>query len=84
MLDSFEESVNGLWNYYFDLNKRVEELTHKLNYFRENLAIIRGGEKEYGRAFFTNSQSRVDELGQLFMRDVTRVSFKTGVIDAVD
>lgn len=59
----------------------MENLKDKINYNRENMAIIRGAEKNYGRGFFTNSQQRIDELGQVFMKDTARVSFKTGVID---
>ena len=46
--------------------------------------MIRGGEKEFGRGFFTNSQNRIEELGQVFLKDVTRVNFKSGVLSADD
>lgn len=38
----------------------MDNLKKKIDNYRENLAIIRGGEKKFGRAFFTSSQSRVD------------------------
>ena len=60
MLELFEEKVANSWNYYNDLNTRMENLKKKLDYYRENLAIIQSGESKFGRAFFTNSQSRVD------------------------
>lgn len=84
MLDDFEERVNNSWSYYADLTARMEGLNEKIFHYRENLAIIRGGEKHYGRGFFTNTQKRVDELGQVYMKDVSHVNFKTGVISAVD
>lgn len=31
---------------------------------------------------FLQTHKRVDELGQVFMRDTTKVTFKVGVIDA--
>lgn len=84
MLDGFEEKVTTSWNYYHDLCERMENLKKKINNYRENLAIISAGERKFGRAFFTNSQSRVDELGQVFMKSVSKVGFKTGIIDADD
>lgn len=84
MLDVFEDRVTQAWRYYHDLEDRVENLKKKINNYRENLAIIRSGEKKFGRAFFTNSQSRIDELGQVFMRNVSKVGFKTGIIGADD
>ncbi len=55
-----------------------------MNNYRQNLAIIRSGEKKYGRAFFTNSQSRIDQLGQVFMRNVSKVGYKTGILNTKD
>ena len=43
MLETFEENVDELWNYHNDLTKRVEELNNKISFYRENLAIIKGG-----------------------------------------
>ena len=68
MLENFEESVDELWRYHEDLAKRVEELNNKISFYRENLAIIKGGENQFGRQFFTNNQNRIDELGQLCMK----------------
>ena len=48
------------------------------------MAIIRAGEKKFGRAFFTSSQSRIDELGSVFMKSVSKVGFRTGIINADD
>lgn len=84
MLDVFEEKVTQSWRYYHDLSDRVDNLRKKINNYRENLAIIRSGEKKFGRAFFTNSQARMDELGQVYMRNVSKVGFKTGIIDGDD
>ena len=60
MLELFEEKVTNSWEYYNDLNTRIENLKKKLNHYRENLAIIQSGESRFGRALFTNSQSRID------------------------
>lgn len=59
----------------------MKNLKERIDFNRENMAIIRGGEKNYGRGFFTNSQQRIDELGQVFMKDISKVSFKSGVLD---
>lgn len=72
------------WRYYHDLYERMDNLKKKINNFRENLAIIRAGEKKFGRAFFTSSQSRMDELGSVFMKSSTKVAFRTGIINADD
>jgi hypothetical protein len=84
MLEVFEEKVANSWNYYHDLNGRIDNLKRKLDHYRENLAIIKSGETKFGRSFFTNSQSRIDELGHIFMKDVTKMSFKAGIIDGSD
>lgn len=62
----------------------MENLREKVDFNRENMAIIRGAEKNYGRGFFTNSQQRIDELGQVFMKDTTKVSFKTGIVSTAE
>jgi hypothetical protein len=84
MLNSMEEKVITSWKYYNDLTERVDNLKKKIDGYRENLAIIRAGEKKFGRAFFTSSQSRMDELGSVFMKSVSKVGFRTGIINADD
>ena len=54
VLNDLITEIDNAWSYYQDLTKRGEVLATKMQYFRDNLAIIRAGEMKFGRSFFTH------------------------------
>ena len=54
VLNDLITEIENAWSYYQDLTKRSEILGSKMQYFRDNLAIIRAGEMKFGRSFFTH------------------------------
>lgn len=70
--------VDHAWSYYDDLTKRAEILSTKLQTFRDNSAVLKAGEREFGREFFT-VRGRAEDVGSRFVEG-SKISYKCGVI----
>lgn len=80
LLNEYINQVDSSWNYYSALSQRAEQLANKLQFYRENIAIIRAGEKAFGRSIFTRNEQRTSELGHQLLQTDVRVHFRCGVI----
>lgn len=50
-----------------------------MHHFRDNLALLKAGEAKFGRAIFTHSERRREELGRGLAK-ASQISMKCGVI----
>jgi hypothetical protein len=62
VLNDIIAEVDNAWSYHQDLMKRTEVLSQKLSFYRDNMALLQGGETNFGRDFFT-VRGKVDHLG---------------------
>lgn len=64
ILDELDEEVELFWNSYQGVKKRAEMLEQKLLFYRENMAMIRAGERSFGIKNLGASQNNNPHLSK--------------------
>ena len=80
MLDELDTEIDRQWEYYQDLNKRIESTTSHIVDSESVMAIYKASEKTLGVNFYQSLSKKSEERGSSRSWESGNVNYKCGII----